>query len=348
MLLAQDPNLAGAAHNNPCLIFHCDNPLRHHLYFSDLPCYSNEVDKVKKIRTPFCASMPEFDIIGSCNGLLCLSDSLYNDSVYIYNPFTRDYRELPKTIQYPNQLVVLGFGFLSQTQEYKVLKIIYYRNGPKGHPARSRFYSASQSDVQVLTLGINSTWRSLGNVCDNNFLAQMPEQVSVNGRLIWRRRYFRSHGLISFDLANEQFKELPQPNVDGLWRFTYQLAVLRGCLAAAYYCSDGLLDIWVMRDFDVEKSWVKEFTIPECLPREPELGVDQSFRVSKIAGNGRLRILCLLSNTEILLEYRSRFLVVYDLKTGVFKDLKFQGMPNWFHTIVHAGNLSQINTLVGI
>lgn len=356
-MLVQDPNHVGTAQNKLCLIFHCDNPIRNHLYFSDFPSHSNEIDKVKKIQTPFCASMPEFDIIGSSNGLLCLSDSLYNDSIYIYNPFTRDYRELPKSIiQYPNQKVVFGFGFHSQTKEYKVVKFIYYRNGRRGPLARRGIYTAAQSDVQVLTLGSStwrslggsSTWRSLGKVCNNNYRGHWPEQVCANGRLVWHRRYFRGHSLVSFDLADEQFKEVPQPKVDGFWRSDYQLVVLRGCLAAAYHNRDGKLQIWVMKDFDVMESWVKEFNIPSYMPKQPILEVNQNFIVSKLARNRRLRVLWLLSNGEILLEYRSRLLVVYDPKSGEFKDLEFQGMPKWFQTVVHVGNLSQVNTLIGI
>ena len=46
---------------------------------------------VKTISIPFSGSMPEFTVVGSCNGLLCLCDSLYKDAVYIYNPFTNYY-----------------------------------------------------------------------------------------------------------------------------------------------------------------------------------------------------------------------------------------------------------------
>ncbi|KAF3443318.1 hypothetical protein FNV43_RR13000 [Rhamnella rubrinervis] len=348
-ILLQDPNLVGTTHNKLCLIFHCDNPIRNHLYFLDFPSHSDEIDKVKKIQTPFCASMPEFDIIGSCNGLLCLSDSLYNDSVYIYNPFTRDYRELPKSIiQYPNQKVVFGFGFHSETKEYKVVKIIYYRNGRRRPFGRHEFYTASQSDVQVLALG-SSTWRSLGkvSVCNDNYVDHWSDQVCANGRLVWRRRYFRGHSLVSFVLADEQFKEVPQPKVEGFWRPDYQLVVLRGCLAAAYHSRDGKLQIWVMKDYDVKDSWVKEFNIPSYMPEEPKLEMNRNVMVSKLARNGRLRVLCLLNHSEILLEYRSGLLVVYDPKSGKFKDLEFQGMPKWFQTVVHVGDLSQINTHIG-
>lgn len=355
--LAQDHNLVDlpnshkAAHNNNslCLIFHCDYPIRNHLYFLDFPSeyHSSENVTVKRIHTPFCSSMPEFVMIGSCNGLLCLSDFLYNNSLYIYNPFTRDHIELPKSIQYPNQEVVYGFGFHSQTKEYKVLKIIYYRKGNRGQPVRHR-YTVPPSDVQILTLG-SSTWRSLGKVY--HYLVQCSEQVLVNGRLHWLtlpRRYYRGRGLVSFDLADEKFREVQKPVDDGLRRSYYHLVVLRGCLAAVFFCSHGKLEIWIMKEYGVEESWVKEFNMPSQIPKAPKIEVNQSFRISNLAGNGKFRVLCLLRNSEILLEYKSRVLVVYDPKIGKFKELMFQGLPKWFQSVVHVGNLNRIDSIIGL
>ncbi|KAL5581728.1 hypothetical protein UlMin_014170 [Ulmus minor] len=350
--LAQDPHLVEfyntrSVENNPCLIFHCDFPIRNQLYFVDFDANNNEKEVVKKIQTPFCASMPEFDVVGSCNGLLCLSDSLYNDALYVYNPFNRDYRELPKTVQYPNQETVFGFGFHPGTKEYKVVKIIYYRKGNRGYKNRFRF-SSPLSEVLVFTLG-SSTWRSLGRVA--YYLHQWPAQVLVHGRLhwvTWPRRHRTGRNLISFDLADEQFREVPKPDV-GLRRCDYHIGVISGCLCAAFYFSYGKLEIWVMKEYEVKESWVKAFTIGSHMPKAVKQDANQSFNISKIAVKGRLvRILCVLSSGEILLEYKNRALVVYDPKTGKFKDLVFQGMPNWFQTIVHVGNLNHIDTLIGI
>ncbi|KAF7847334.1 hypothetical protein BT93_L3076 [Corymbia citriodora subsp. variegata] len=72
--------------------------------------------------------MGEFDVVGSCNGLLCLADLLFREPLSMYNPFTGDYRELPRLRQYADQTVVYGFGFHPATQEYKVTKIASYPN----------------------------------------------------------------------------------------------------------------------------------------------------------------------------------------------------------------------------
>ena len=111
-MLSYDPNLVSmhlsrASKNKPCLVFHCDYPIRNHLYFVELSDLENGI--VRKIQTPFSDVMSELGVIALCNGLSCLSDSLYGDPLYIYNPFTREYKELPKSRQCEDQEVVFGF-----------------------------------------------------------------------------------------------------------------------------------------------------------------------------------------------------------------------------------------------
>ncbi|KAB1208693.1 hypothetical protein CJ030_MR6G006735 [Morella rubra] len=350
-MLSRDPDLVNMhttrmAENNPCLIFHCDYPIRNQLYFVELPVCIDKKEKVKKLRVPFWAAMPEFDVVGSCNGLLCLSDSLYSDAIYIYNPFTRDYLVLPKSMQYCNQEVVFGFGFHPTTKEYKVIKIIYYRKEDRGYRRAFRLTNTN-SEVQIFTLGC-SNWRSMGKVAYH--LLQPLSQVLVNGRLHWvtrPRRYSPRRSIISFDLADEQFQEVPTPDCNTLNRRKYHLVVLGGCLSAAVYCNYGKLEIWVMREYGVKESWIKKLNIGNYVPKGLEKDVNQSFKISKIITKGRfVRVLCLLKNAEILLEYKSRALVAYDPVSGKFKDLTFQGIPKWFQAVVHVGSLNWIETSI--
>lgn len=349
--LAQDPllvdmHLSCKAESNPCLILHCDVPIRNQLYFVDLSAHNQDTEKVKRLYIPFQTTMPEFDVVGSCNGLLCLSDSLYNDALYVYNPFTMDFIELPKSRQYPDQEVVFGFGFHPETKEYKVVKIVYYRNTSSNY-SRARRIVYPQSDVQVFTLG-SSHWRSLGKVSCQ--FVRRPSEALVSGRLHWvsrPRRYYPARRLMSFDLADEQFREVPRPDCGGLNRCNFHLSVLKGCLAAAVYGNYGKLEIWVMKDYNVKESWIKEFSIgaymPKCLKQN--LDRDRPLKIWKNAPNGKVvRVICLLENGEILLEYKNRVLVSYDPKKGKFTDLVFQGIRNWFQTVVHAGSFNWINT----
>lgn len=356
--LTQDPFLANShllcsAQTNPCLILHCDSPIRNQLYFVDL---STDENKVKKLHIPFQSTMPEFDVVGSCNGLLCLSDSLYHDTLYVHNPFTMDFMELPKSKQYPpNQEIVIGFGFHPKTKEYKLVKIVYYKKSSTSCSSRGRY---PQSDVEVFTLGGSTCWKSLGKIAYQLVLGRPSEAALIDGRLHWvskPRRHDPARRIISFDLADEEFHEVQKPECGVLNRCNYQLVVLKGCLAAAVFRNYGksLSEIWVMKEYDVKESWVKAFRIgsymPKGLKQQNHLHTRRNnakiWRNSSSSSSSVVRILCILDNGEILLEYKNRMLVSYDPKTEKFKDFSFQGIPNWFHATVHVGSLSWIPSL---
>lgn len=355
--LLPDAQLARTAAADPFLVFHSDFPLRNQLSFVELSsaqdqdCGHSRSKKapVGKFNPPFLNSMPEFEVVGSCNGLLCLADLLYREMLFVYNPFTGDCRELPRSRQYADQAVVFGFGFHPATREYKVIKIAYYPNpsraGAGAGARRARRVPHMQSEVQVLTLGgrrSSPAWRSLGRAPYQ--IDKRPSETVVNGRLHWvagPRRYRTARQLVSFDLADEQFREVPRPEGGPIGRSNYQLMAVRGCLSAIVYCNYGRLEIWVMKTYDVKESWAREHVIGSYMPKS--LKQNMNFMPLKMwkSMNGRVcRVVCGLDSGEILLEYKSRALVAYDPKRGKFRDIWLQGMPNWFHAFVHVGSLS--------
>ncbi|KAF2292366.1 hypothetical protein GH714_020712 [Hevea brasiliensis] len=344
--LAQDPllatmHLSRMNDNDPGLILHCDLPLQNHLYSLHL----SAPDIVTRLRGPMIS---EFAIVGSCNGLLCLWHSLYKDKCYIYNPFTRDFKELPRPEQFQTQTrVAMGFGFHPGTKEYKVVRIVYYRNEDEASSFQVRRY-LPESNVQVLTLGSGrSTWRSKGKTCYQILGSGRPYQSNVllNGRLHWltcRHRHQSLRLLVSFDLADEQFQEVPNP--DGMFgRRCSHLAILRGYLSAIVQ-GFRRLSIWVMKEYGVKESWVKEFNIGDHLPRHMDLNQEQFIYIPEYPINcSQARVLCLLKNGEILLEYKRRSLFSCDLKSGAFRELVGGSLPESFSTIVHIGSLKLIN-----
>ncbi|KAK1353732.1 putative F-box and associated interaction domains-containing protein [Heracleum sosnowskyi] len=339
-----------AATRNPLLIFHSDDPIQNELSFAEIPCSDDDgKGMVKKFSTPFSVLMPKFTVVGSCNGLLCLCDSLYKDAVYIYNPFTRDYKELPKTRQYEEETVVWGFGYLPGTNKYKVVKVVHQWILSTGihNVQRTRMSGTSKSEVFVFTLGGN-TWRNVG-LAPRYLERKSQEALCTNGRLHWVTLGVRNivHGLIiiSFDLAEEKFYEIPRPDFSDLIESeNYHLAILRGCLSAVVY-GHGLrrdLEIWLMRDYNVKESWVKEFKIRAYVPESPFRKLQRPvliWRNSIIRAT--LRVLCTLENGEILIEYRLGKFAVYDPQCERYKDITFKGMQRMLQTVVHMGSLTQ-------
>ncbi|KAL2458313.1 F-box protein [Forsythia ovata] len=358
-LLSHDPHLVSMHMSRAlidqrlCLIFHCDYPIRNQLHFVEFSDV-DDCEIVRKIDTPFASSMPEFSVIGSCNGLLCLVDSLLASSIYIYNPFTRDYKVLPKSIEFQDQIVIFGFGFHPVTKEYKVIKIVYYPSAynldnPR-HFRRLTYFNSRRSDVQIYNLCTNE-WRSIGEIPYRLEKRSSPG-VLASGRLHWMSQCGKFNGrrdriIVSFDLSDDSFRNIPKPDSGALrsWLSSY-VAVLGGCLCAfvPLPLGNGAMDIWVMKEYGVQDSWVKEYTIgPNYSPSFIGPEFQKSYSIWRNYLNGKLvRILCLLKNGEILLEYKGGSLVSYNPDSGMFKNHTFQGMPRLFRTTVLVGSFNPV------
>ncbi|KAL4362268.1 hypothetical protein GQ457_04G024960 [Hibiscus cannabinus] len=258
--------------NDPTFILKIrDQPPQNQLYFGD---FSSDVTiMTKKLTMP---PLPSFHLVSSCNGLLCLRGTHASFGlICIYNPFTRDYIELPKLIaKHPSHHVgVLGFGLDATTDKYKVVEVLY-----KGITRRD-FTSSSpsvESVVHILSVG-SPTWRNLGNF-PFHFMWQ-KSQVLVNGKLHWMSYPDKNNAanlIMSFDLADEQFQEVPMPDCISSDRDLHELVVLRGCLSAVSFDEENKeLEIWVMKEYGVRESWVKEFSIGACVPRSLQANDEQ-------------------------------------------------------------------------
>ncbi|XP_021867414.1 F-box protein CPR1-like isoform X2 [Spinacia oleracea] len=88
-------------------------------------------------------------LVGSCNGVLCISDNSFND-IILYNPLTKSHRKLPSN-QFPSpklHMNVFGFGYDGKTDDYKVLKMV------------QGFEENFNSEAQVYSLN-NNSWKSV-------------------------------------------------------------------------------------------------------------------------------------------------------------------------------------------
>ncbi|KAE8695268.1 F-box and associated interaction domains-containing protein, putative isoform 1 [Hibiscus syriacus] len=337
--------------NDPTFILQIrDQPAQNQLYFGDFSNHGDVMIITKKLTMP---PLPTFHLLSSCNGLLCLRGTHGSFGlICIYNPFTRDYIELPKQIaKHPSHHVgVLGFGLDSTTKKYKVVEVLY-----KGITRRAPLIAASSSSIEsvvhILSVG-SPSWRNLGSF-PFHFMWQ-NSQVLVNGKLHWISypdKNIATNRIMSFDLANEQFQKVPGPDCISSDRQFHEIVVLRGCLSAVSFNDDDReLEIWVMKEYDVRESWVKEFSIGAYVPRilQPN-DVRESLNSSMYYSPKKcMRVLCLLRSGGILLEYKSKAVVVYDPHCMTFQDLQlaFEGIPRCFRVVLHAACLSWIDAFV--
>ncbi|KAK6259559.1 hypothetical protein SCA6_014033 [Theobroma cacao] len=306
--------------------------------------FSNHSQGNVNSKRPPNSSVP-MCLVDSCNGLLCMRDSR---GIYICNPFTRLFIELSEFIKSPAQLGHLEFGFHPTTKEYKVVQTVYRKSLGNRDGSNVDASTIIQSEFHILTIG-SPGWRNLGKIT-YRFIWQ-TSKVMVKGRLHWLSRpnkYSQASLLISFDLATEQFQEMPKPDCCGLGRCFHHLMVLRGCLSAGAY-HDKQLEVWIMKEYGMKESWVKEFNIGTYLPQTLQQENFRCLKYSRVGfPNSFVRVVCNLKSDEILLDYKSRAFVLYDPQQGTFKELTLPEIPDHFKIVAHVGSLNWLDTPINI
>ncbi|THF99668.1 hypothetical protein TEA_008056 [Camellia sinensis var. sinensis] len=118
-----------------------------------------------------------FRVVGTCNGLVCLSDDRFGDkqNIILWNPMIRRYVALPKPSlsldSYSPYMSVL-FGFDLRTNDYKVVRISHFERRKNAIPLPK---------VKVYSLKIGS-WKAL--TCRDpsyNMVENFWEHVFLNG-----------------------------------------------------------------------------------------------------------------------------------------------------------------------
>ncbi|XP_010268493.1 PREDICTED: F-box/kelch-repeat protein At3g23880-like isoform X2 [Nelumbo nucifera] len=223
------------------------------LHFVDLESF-----RKAKLVLPFeKTSIKKVQLVDTCNGLVCLS--LGSRLTYLWNPATRDCRQLPIEFHRSGYYTpYLGFGYEPTSDEYKVVRLIYGSNYRKHELIESNLY----------TLGTNS-WKKLE-------IGSHPYASGFYGHGSWlqlshalgkRSIHWIIYGsdwtkIAAFDLKDEMFREvscLPR-GMDDEIDWGHGLHALEGCLAVACNRRSGT-DIWVMQDYGSENSWTKMFSL---------------------------------------------------------------------------------------
>ncbi|WCJ20832.1 F-box and associated interaction domains-containing protein [Euphorbia peplus] len=346
----KDPSLAKlqliqASENSLCLLIFSDWPKSK---LQLVEAGNPEANMAKTLKNPFQQVLTEFEVVGSCNGLVCLNNYFYDDPLCLYNPFTIEHKELPTigASSLSNKCrVVFGFGFHPKTEEYKVIEIIYYKQG--------NFDLAGGSpEVFVLTLNRVPTWRNIGKIRFD--LTGPTSEALVNGKLHWLTFTLvdadvRYREIVSFDVETERFEVVPSPSYGSSNQTDYHLVSLRGFLSAIVQCNDGSNEVWMMKEYNVKSSWSKEFVIGNYMPDGWRRNMVPPARRRINGCQGRkFRVLCGLKDGEVLIIYWSRCIVSYNPKSGEFKDVHYQELPLEFQAFAHLGSLVSINSIFGM
>ncbi|KAM7473316.1 hypothetical protein LguiB_020559 [Lonicera macranthoides] len=274
------------------------------VFFDNQSSFDHDDDV--KIDFPF-TNTTEYRIVGSCNGLICLSDEKIWGDAYttvLWNPAIRRKLTLPPPniiVRNPGSLHVLGFGFDCKANDYKIVQLSY-KNPASIH--------SLPSSVEVFSVNTGA-WRGIcipAPLC--HIAGDLWRQRFVNGAAHWVA-YTRNCGqmrnlILSFDMCDEVFREIKLPEclvAKSLWYMG--VVVIQDSLSVVEYDKSleflNMLSIWVMKDYGVVESWTKQYKI------DTEVGL--------------VRVLGVRRNGEVLLTTRNDELVDYDVQTRESRDL---------------------------
>ncbi|XP_026433492.1 uncharacterized protein LOC113330913 [Papaver somniferum] len=265
-----------------------DNKCLYYIEYND----NEEWNHVKPIRRKVTIKLTSgryYICIGSFNGLICIygSQLTYTDApAMIINPVTKEYVVLPGFDSYPEYYetkgensiaydhLASGFGYLAETNEYKVVRIYKCWAEP------------TVAEVEVYTVGSGKRWRHVGKF-DFGFSFHThcndTHGVFLNGCLHWRNT--DGGMVVVFDLVDEKFRDhiTPPPiltdtdDVDDTDGFIL-IGVSGGGILYYAVCQfidgENFEDIWLFMkkndNFETEEhqswGWIK---VPSLDQREP-------------------------------------------------------------------------------
>lgn len=260
--------------NNGLLFFKCPSEEK-----DDPVMYANldhQSIRISKLDLEKIIQYEYYDIVGSCNGIVCAYDCLDKDSFVLCNPATRETKTVPvdfmsdRNLSYDIQGMVFGYDHL--TEDYKVFMLLSIFQDDDSSTA---FYKAGIYGLK------RDEWRVLDKVEDS-----ILSKISLLGdhNLFFTRGIHWNAGseTVSLDISNEVFYEIQYPETVVSWvkenhYHCVNLLIIRGsialiCFTMTYNMSvdaeSHAINIWLMKELrERDYSWSKEYTLgPIAMP----------------------------------------------------------------------------------
>ncbi|XP_058746756.1 F-box/kelch-repeat protein At3g06240-like [Vicia villosa] len=193
----------------------------------------------------------------------CLKQS-YNGSPVLWNPTTGESKVIPRSRlnsvppYLSSRYVVLGFGYDSVTNNYKVVQLTDYRLLKRELKSTWELYSLR-----------NNSWKELDTLRPNHRYYSLAQNVGmyVNGVSHWWARseskYDMEECLISFDFSTEVLFTTPAPSyLDDTLSSENHLVLLNESIALiSTYKETSTFHISILGELSVKESWTKLFVI---------------------------------------------------------------------------------------
>ncbi|KAG8364816.1 hypothetical protein BUALT_Bualt18G0038000 [Buddleja alternifolia] len=259
-----------------------------------------------------------YRIVGSCNGVFCLSDDLFGptNSILLWNPIIKRKLTLPMpqatSVDMDYFMFVLGFGFDVQNNEHKVVRIAYVQED---------YGYAVPPIVEIYALSIGHWNKINAEVPHNCVVEYFWSQVFINGNVHWVA--YRNKGknekvdnlIMVFNMSLEVFNEMRLPDaLVNVLPINLNVIVIQESIAIVAYDErvwSNSCCIWVMKSYGNMESWNKQYFVD--------------------LNEGLGMILGCRTNGNVLLTVASGGLVSYNPMTGESVDLAIFGTKDSFY-----------------
>ncbi|KAK4725903.1 hypothetical protein R3W88_030820 [Solanum pinnatisectum] len=249
------------------------------------------------------------EIIGSCNGLICLLLCDTN-KISLWNPSTRVSRDLPSlTCNFHNDCPIFnGFGYDSINNTYKVVR------------------GTSDGIVDVFSTS-GKRWRRIQGFKDISIFDE-EQGVFFNGTLHWLgyndiNETKKEKTIVTLDLGQETFGVMKQPILEHDENVNFHnVGVLQGCLSLLNKGNGLYCEIWVMKEYGVISSWIKLFVLD----------------IVDFEHSGYVDPICFTKNGELIVDNEGYQLVRYNIEKKTCQTLMNHN-DGWFQQIVYIQSL---------
>nr|POE60249.1 f-box protein cpr30 [Quercus suber] len=221
---------------------------------------SEQIQDLKfPLRTRFSSY---FQLVGSVNGLFFLYEG---DRFVLWNPCIRKFITLPKNPNPSFWNPYLAIGFDLRTDDYKVVRIDYQCVNVRyegDQPPLVEVYSVSEGSWRVTSAGDSYPPR----ITISNW---HPQAAYLNGAVYFAANDWgdaQSSIVLSFDLGDEVFRLISLPSGKFGLDADIHTSVFNGLLSLICYENRHMgqrysCSVWVMKEYGVVDSWIKQFTI---------------------------------------------------------------------------------------
>lgn len=243
---------------------------------------------------PILPQSAHINILGTCNGLVCVSLSPYNSPFFICNPSTREFRllPLPKLLDMENDLVFCGFSLFSN--DYKLIRIIYLVSVIGEVIIKAEVYSMNTDswvEIDVKMGHVNNVER-LSGYGPNYAYSIIP--VILNDVFYWGACSSSDSHALSFDTSEGIFDEINIPlsivdvSIPDTEEHCWRLIEFEEQVALIVYHGEHKFKLWVLNGN--RRLWTWKIKIEDISivagPLENSIGII----VVGYTGNGELLV----------------------------------------------------------